>query len=174
MAQKVCHACGAAVTYDEPIPRDGECAKCGGDLRCCRNCRHWDVRYGNECTETQAEPVEDKTRRNFCEFFYYSREPFTGGPDAARDRAAEARAKLEALFGERRAGEAESVPGPRGPSRRAGAAGKPEAPGGVGSTGASSEPDAGQPVSPPPAAQTRADIARANLEKLFRKPPEEE
>ena len=87
-----CHFCGAPAAIGEPIPRDGECESCGHDLRCCRNCRHWDPRYNNECTETMADPVEDKTRRNFCEYFYFSREPFAGraaGPnraDAARDR----------------------------------------------------------------------------------------
>ncbi len=101
MAQLVCHTCGTAVTYAEPIPRDSACEKCGTDLRCCRNCRHWDARYNNQCTETQADPVQDKTRRNFCEFFYFSRAAFVGTPGAARDRAAEARAKLEALFKKR-------------------------------------------------------------------------
>jgi hypothetical protein len=99
MAQLVCHSCGEALAHDEPIPRDSTCAKCDTDLRCCRNCRHWNARYSNECTETQADPVPDKTRRNFCEYFYYSREPFTGTPGGARDRAAEARAKLEEMFG---------------------------------------------------------------------------
>ena len=98
MAQLVCQTCGAQVSYGEPIPRDAECEKCRTDLRCCRSCRHWDVRYNNECTETQADPVPDKTRRNFCEYFYFSRAAFTGAPGGGRDRAAEARAKLEALF----------------------------------------------------------------------------
>lgn len=104
MAQLVCQTCGTPVPLDEPIPRDSECAKCRTDLRCCRNCRHWDERYNNQCTEPQADPVQDKTRRNFCEFFYFSRAAFAGpggpatGPGASRDRAAEARAKLEALF----------------------------------------------------------------------------
>lgn len=99
MAQLFCQTCGARVTYEEPIPRDSACEQCGTDLRCCRNCRHWDERYNNQCTETQADPVQDKARRNFCEFFFYSRAVFTGVPGAGRDRAAEARAKLDAMFG---------------------------------------------------------------------------
>ncbi len=97
MAQLVCQNCGTRVPLDEPIPRDAECGSCHRDLRCCRNCRHWDPRAANECRETEAEPVPDKTRRNFCEFFYFSRELFRGGA-ATMDRAAEVRAKLEALF----------------------------------------------------------------------------
>lgn len=97
MATLVCQACGRALSVFEPIPRDAACEGCGRDLRCCRNCRHWDVHYSNECTETEAEPVPDKSRRNFCEYFYYSRAPFVAGA-SGRDRAAEARAKLESLF----------------------------------------------------------------------------
>ena len=59
--------------------------------------RHFDERYNNQCTETDAEPVTDKTRRNFCEYFYFSRAAFVGA-SAGSDRAAEARVKLEALF----------------------------------------------------------------------------
>ena len=97
MAQLVCQSCGREVGVAEPIARDATCEGCGKDLRCCRNCRHFDERYHNQCTETQAEPVADKTRRNFCEYFYFSRAAFTAAA-AGRDRAAEARAKLDALF----------------------------------------------------------------------------
>lgn len=98
MSRLVCHACGAPTLLSEPVPRAAECEKCHADLRSCRNCRHWNVRYNNECTETEADPVADKARRNFCEYFYYSREGFTGAPGGGADRAAEARAQLEALF----------------------------------------------------------------------------
>lgn len=97
MAQLVCQVCGRPVGVAEPIPHEATCDGCGRDLRCCRNCRHYDERYNNQCTETEAEPVPDKTRRNFCEYFYFSRAAFTGAAPA-RDRAAEARAKLESLF----------------------------------------------------------------------------
>jgi hypothetical protein len=92
-----CHFCGAPVTVGEPIPREGECDSCRKDLKCCRNCRHYDPRYNNSCVETQAELVEDKERRNFCEYFSFSREPFQAPVSSAR--SVEARAKLDALFG---------------------------------------------------------------------------
>ena len=92
-----CHFCGAQVPFDEPIGRSLSCGACGRDLRCCVNCRHYDTRYNNACTETQADPVEDKARANFCEFFYFSRAPFAAGARPV-DRAAEARARLESLF----------------------------------------------------------------------------
>ena len=98
MATLVCHTCGAPVTLDEPIPRDAECESCRHDLRACLNCRHYDPGYNNSCVEPMADPVEDKHRRNFCEYFYFSREPFKAkGAGAARE--ADARAKLNQLFG---------------------------------------------------------------------------
>lgn len=95
MPQLQCHHCGAPVKLEEPLPRDAECAACGGDLRCCINCRHYDVNYNNACRESEAEPVVDKQRRNFCEFFSYSAAPFE---KRAGGREAEARAKLSGLF----------------------------------------------------------------------------
>ena len=97
MPATVCHQCGAPVVLDEPIGRSLTCEACGKDLRSCLNCRHHDVRYHNACTESQADHVEDKARGNFCEFFYFSREPFT--PKASGKKSAEARAKLEGMFG---------------------------------------------------------------------------
>ena len=120
MSQARCRSCGEPIALDEPVPRDAECPSCGHDVRCCANCRHYDVRYNNSCRETMADPVEDKQRRNFCEYFQLSREPWKpaagggrerearakleslfGGPRPPGDRAAEARKKLERLFGER-------------------------------------------------------------------------
>ncbi len=98
MPTLACHLCGAPLDVNEPVARDAECPACGGDVRCCRNCRHYDERYNNACTETEADPVPEKARRNFCEFFYFSRDP-VAKPGAAPSRSGDARAKLEALFG---------------------------------------------------------------------------
>jgi hypothetical protein len=93
-----CQACGKAVSYDEPVPRDSECDGCHRDLRCCMNCLHYDVSRNSSCRETEAELVEDKTRRNFCEFFSFNRRSFVAGK-GENPREAEARARLEGLFG---------------------------------------------------------------------------
>jgi hypothetical protein len=108
MAELQCHGCGAAVTVGSPIPRDAECESCGRDLRCCTNCRHYDPAYHNACRETMAEPVEDKQRRNFCEYFSFNPEPFRGA-GRARDRSADARARLDDLF--RKPAPEEDAPG---------------------------------------------------------------
>jgi hypothetical protein len=96
MPELQCHFCGAPVTIGEPIPRDGECESCRGDLRCCCNCQHYDTRHNNSCREPAADPVEDKDRRNFCEYFSFNRAPFRAPPPG---RASQARAGLDALFG---------------------------------------------------------------------------
>ncbi len=98
MSSYQCQQCGAPVPFDDPIPRDSECESCHRDLRCCMNCRHYDPAYHNSCRETEADLVEDKARRNFCEFFSFNRVPFAAGK-GKNPREAEARAKLEGLFG---------------------------------------------------------------------------
>jgi hypothetical protein len=108
MASLQCHFCGAALAIDDSVGRSATCEACGKDLRCCINCRHHDTRYNNACTEAQADPVQDKARGNFCEYFYFSRDPFKAAP-ATGDRAADARAKLESLFG------SSGTPPPAGP-----------------------------------------------------------
>ena len=93
-----CQHCGSPVTFAEPIPRTAECESCQRDLRACSNCRHHDVAYNNACTEPMADPVEDKARRNFCEFFYFNRAAFVAAA-SNEARATDARMKLDALFG---------------------------------------------------------------------------
>ena len=97
MPELQCQSCGAPVTLGEPIPRDSECESCRHDLRSCRNCRHWDPRYNNECTESMAEPVVDKARRNFCEYFYFNRAPYAPAA-GGQSRESDAHAKLAGLF----------------------------------------------------------------------------
>ena len=51
------------------------------------------------CRETMADPVTDKDRRNFCEYFSLGGGGVTSrGPADQAQRAADARAKLDALF----------------------------------------------------------------------------
>jgi len=77
-----------------PFGRRDECPRCGQDIHCCLNCRFHDPHASNECREPQAEPVVDKDRSNFCDYF----SPRQEGAGPAPDPAAEARKRLEALF----------------------------------------------------------------------------
>ena len=97
MASRQCQFCGAAVTVSDPVPRESSCEGCRHDYRSCRQCRHYDRALNNSCRETEAEVVDDKERRNFCEFFDFNPAPFCGaGKD--ENREAQARARLEGLF----------------------------------------------------------------------------
>lgn len=62
-----CYQCGKVI---EPtnFGRQDSC-DCGRDTRCCRNCKHYDKNYNNECREEQAGRQVDKEKRNFCEWF---------------------------------------------------------------------------------------------------------
>jgi hypothetical protein len=90
----VCHQCQHELTVKDRVGRRDTCPHCGADLRCCLNCAFYDTRYADACREPNIEPVRDKDRGNFCEFFtvreQQKRQPETSTIDV--------RAQLEALF----------------------------------------------------------------------------
>ena len=97
----MCWFCGSPVTGPEPIGRSFRCPDCGRDLRSCRNCRSYLPGIRGDCRESQAEPVADKERGNFCDWFaldgkYRGK---TAGDGKAKDAAAEARRAFDKLFG---------------------------------------------------------------------------
>jgi hypothetical protein len=92
---KSCYKCKKELHIDKIVGRKDACPFCGSDLRCCRNCRHFDQRLYNQCRESQADRVLDKERSNFCDYFSFikSRSDMKKkeGEETTRD-------KLEALF----------------------------------------------------------------------------
>lgn len=91
-----CWRCGRAIDARAGVGRRDACLSCGGDLRCCRNCRFYDPTMNNQCREPQAERQVDKERGNFCDWFSL------GSAARGTDTAADARAKLAAIFGKGR------------------------------------------------------------------------
>jgi hypothetical protein len=89
-----CWNCAAETDTRERVEFRASCPSCGRALHACRNCKHYDPQYYNQCRETQAERVVDKERANFCEFFA----PGSGGGRLARVSGADPRAQLEAMF----------------------------------------------------------------------------
>ena len=73
---KVCFKCGTAVELEKVGRRDA-CPRCGNDLRVCLNCAFYDPARANACMEPQTEPVKEKDRANYCDFFRF-REGATG------------------------------------------------------------------------------------------------
>ncbi len=77
---RVCFRCGGTIPGDQRILRKEECPSCEQDLHCCRQCRFHDTGLNNQCAEPQADPVLDKERANFCDFFQIAE----GGGSTAR------------------------------------------------------------------------------------------
>lgn len=91
-----CHACGAEIPPAERIGRRQACTACGAELHCCLNCRFYSPGMHNDCAENQAEPVSDKARGNFCDYFALG-----GGKARPAPSGGAARAKLDELFRKR-------------------------------------------------------------------------
>jgi hypothetical protein len=96
-----CHRCGKILETGSRIGRNDLCAGCGIPFHACRNCRFYSESAYHQCRESEAEFVSDKESANPCDYF----EPGENGPAGDRSRtdasirAAEARAKLDQLFG---------------------------------------------------------------------------
>jgi len=72
--------------------RGDVCVFCGADLKVCLNCAFHDTAANNECREPMAEPVKDKDRSNFCDYFQFRAVASADGP------AADPMEKLRGLF----------------------------------------------------------------------------
>ncbi|EID84247.1 hypothetical protein MSI_22750 [Treponema sp. JC4] len=93
----MCKNCGKPIP-EGTIYRDSTCPSCGADLHSCINCKFYAPGSHYDCHETIEEPVRDKDRSNFCDFF----KPAVIGTDAGlaggTDKAQKARDAFNALF----------------------------------------------------------------------------
>lgn len=90
---KICQSCKKEIPGDTPIGRQTPCPFCRADLHVCLNCVFYEPGTYNDCRESQAERVVDKSRSNFCDYFRF--------PDAKEKTGApafNAKDKLAALF----------------------------------------------------------------------------
>ncbi len=62
-----CYYCGTE--FEAPVYRSSVCSSCGKDLKICLNCRFYSPGSHYDCRETISEPVRDKERANFCDYF---------------------------------------------------------------------------------------------------------
>jgi hypothetical protein len=91
---KKCHACSHELSLSEKTGRKDECPSCHADLHCCLNCRFYDQRASKQCREPVAEPVREKQKANYCDYFFFAETR----ADSAPDTAARARSQLNDLF----------------------------------------------------------------------------
>lgn len=73
---KTCFKCGTAIELEKVSRRD-ECPRCGTDLRVCLNCAFYAESRANACAEPRVEPVKEKDRANYCDFFRFKEEVST-------------------------------------------------------------------------------------------------
>ncbi len=93
-----CFRCGASLGHlSPPLSRQDSCRECGAHLHVCRMCRSFDATAVDQCTEDDAERVREKTELNFCDWFVAAEGAFD---PAARREHDEARAALDAMFGD--------------------------------------------------------------------------
>ena len=94
-----CWKCGAEIeeiSGARKVLRTDSCPQCDSDLHSCKNCRHYDPQYHNECRETQAEWVSDKRRANFCD--YFTPRVLSGKPGPAKPSTDQAKSAFDKLF----------------------------------------------------------------------------
>ena len=87
-----CAFCQHEITEKKIHMRD-ECPSCGRDLHICLNCEFYDANAYRQCRESIREPVVDKERGNFCDFFRASQRVGVQSDKASADMK-----KLHDLF----------------------------------------------------------------------------
>ena len=85
-----------------PVSRREECNQCGADIHACKMCEYFEDKGRGDCSEERAELVSDREKANFCDYFKPANNAYKGG---YKDKSAEAKAKLAALFGDEDLGE---------------------------------------------------------------------
>lgn len=96
-AQAVCWKCGSFFGEEFlPVGRQDECRNCHADLHVCKMCEFFALSVSKQCREPVADEVFNKEKANFCGYFQLN---FQAHRADETCRASEARAQLEALFG---------------------------------------------------------------------------
>jgi hypothetical protein len=97
MATYLCR-CGAPFETRGMVGFNEICDKCREYRHACINCRFFD-RRAQDCTDPAAEEPRTRDGKNQCAYFEPLTVPQGGGPAADDPKSAEARRKLEQLFG---------------------------------------------------------------------------
>ncbi len=89
-----CHACKKDLNLTTKIGRRDECPFCRTDLHCCLNCLFFDASAPKQCREPVAEPVREKQKANFCDYFRAFEKNQTPSDEAVK----KSRKELDDLF----------------------------------------------------------------------------
>ena len=88
-----CFSCGREWISAHLPGRPDACEGCNTDLRCCRNCIHYDQIVAHQCRERRAEPVDEKDHNNSCEYFDFARRNYQNIERSEREISREDAAK---------------------------------------------------------------------------------
>ncbi len=91
----ICPGCQTEQSLTSYFSFRAECDACSTDLHVCQTCQFYDPHADNQCRESSAEYIANKSRRNLCDYW----KPKTA--DGSDNSAADAKAKLDALFGDK-------------------------------------------------------------------------
>ncbi len=96
MSDALCHKCSNSLNLKvgQKAHRSDTCPSCKSDIKCCKNCTHYNINAYNQCKENQAERQVDKERSNFCEFFNLG----SGTGNSNKDKKLDTKSKLDSLF----------------------------------------------------------------------------
>jgi len=92
MRMKICCWCKKEVSVSDKIRRDEVCPFCKNDIHSCVNCKFHDEGKHNKCSEPNSEWVNDREKRNYCDYFVFRDSVKT---EYEKDKA---RKKIETLF----------------------------------------------------------------------------
>ena len=67
----ICYKCKKEIG-DITVYRTTECPECHTDLHVCKECKFFSPGSHYDCKETVEDPVNDKEKANFCDFFKVS------------------------------------------------------------------------------------------------------
>ncbi len=93
---RVCYFCGAVIDDSVRVYRETTCPNCGKDLKICYNCAFYSPGSHWDCKESIGEPVREKDRANFCEYFRFKEVKNTDKPD----KVSKSKEDFKKLFGE--------------------------------------------------------------------------
>ncbi len=94
---KACHFCGHVLDPALRVYRNTLCPGCTRELKICYNCRFYSPGAHWDCAETIREPVRDKDRSNFCDFFQFRE---TGDSSSPEDKPGGGQKAFHKLFGD--------------------------------------------------------------------------
>lgn len=90
----MCVLCGSPLPEGK-IYRSDSCGSCGKPLKSCKNCKFYAPGKQYDCSEHISEPVFDKERENYCDYYQPNR---SFGNQKGKNKADDARDAFNSLF----------------------------------------------------------------------------